>query len=200
MLSHPLAYVAPTTRHLAPTVGPGAPSSGDLFWTGTLFLPRERSQPGTPDGACHDALQGVTTICAASGLADLLDETLIFDVLASDAGTDHLANLLGQLHVSSEPAADLESVGSTDPMLVDTDAASFDSFPANVVVIDDPLPRAQSDGSTVTKVLVISHDGALGGAGHDPLQAAMRYLSTPIAADADAETLKACRISLVENV
>ena len=98
MISHPLAYVTPTTRHLAPTVGPGAPSSGDLFWTGTLFLPRERSQPGTPDGACHDALQGVASICAASSLADLPDETLIFDELASDAGTDHLANLLGQLN------------------------------------------------------------------------------------------------------
>ena len=129
MISHPLAYVAPTTRHLAPTVGPGPPSSGDLFWTGTLFLPSERSQPGTPDGACHDALQGVTHICAASSLADLLDQTLISDELASDAGTDHLANLLGQLHVSSEPAADLESVGCTDPMPVDSDTASFDTFP-----------------------------------------------------------------------
>ena len=95
MISHPLAYVAPTTRHLAPTVEPGALSSGDLFWTGTLFLPRERSQPGTPDGACHDALQGFTNVYAASGLADLLDKTLIFDELASDAGTDHLVNLLG---------------------------------------------------------------------------------------------------------
>ena len=95
MISHPLAYVAPTTRHLAPTVGPGAPSSGDLFWTRTFFLPRERSQPGTPDGACHDVLQGVTNICAASSLADLLDETLISNELASDARTDHLANLLG---------------------------------------------------------------------------------------------------------
>src|SRR4051812_20904092 len=87
MISHPLAYVAPTTRHLAPTVGSGAPSFGDLFWTGTLFLPSERSQPDTPDGACHDALQGVTTVCAASDLADLLGETRISDEPASDAGT-----------------------------------------------------------------------------------------------------------------
>src|SRR3954467_12218926 len=42
MISHPLAYVASNPRHLAPTVGRGAPSTGDLFWTGTLFLPGER--------------------------------------------------------------------------------------------------------------------------------------------------------------
>ena len=142
MISHPLAYVAPTTRHLAPTVGPGAPSSGDLFWTGTLFLPRERSQPSTLDGTCHDALQGVTSICAASGLADLLNETLTSDELATDAGTDHLANLLGQLHVSSEPAADLESVCSSDPVPVDSDTASYDTFPTSVTIYNDPLPPA----------------------------------------------------------
>src|SRR3954462_2294003 len=39
MISHPLAYVASNPRHLAPIVGQGAPSSGDLFWTGTLFVP-----------------------------------------------------------------------------------------------------------------------------------------------------------------
>ena len=50
MISHPLAYVAQHPRHLVPTVGLGAPSSGDLFWTRTLFLPSERSQPDTPDG------------------------------------------------------------------------------------------------------------------------------------------------------
>src|SRR3954471_9594956 len=119
-ISHPLAYVAPTTRHLAPTMGPGAPSSGDLFWTGTLFLPSERSQPGTPDGACHDALQGVTIACATGDLADPLGKALISDEPASDAGTDHLVNLLGQLHVSCEPAVDQESVGSTDLMPVDS--------------------------------------------------------------------------------
>ena len=144
MISHPLAYVAPTTRHLAPTVGPGAPSYGDLFWTGTLFLPSERGQPGTPDGACPNALQGVDDACAASYLADLLGEARISDEPASDADADcpesRLVSLLDQLHISSEPAADVESVGSTDPMLIDSDTASLDAYPSNVVVFDDPLP------------------------------------------------------------
>ena len=89
MISHSLAYVAPTTRHLEPTVGPGAPSSGDLFWTGTLFLPRERSQPAAPDGACPDAQQGVGDSYAMSCLADLLGKTRISDEPASEAGTDY---------------------------------------------------------------------------------------------------------------
>src|SRR3954465_15350023 len=98
MISHPLAYVVSNPRHLAPTVGRGAPSSGDLFWTGTLFLPGERSQPGTPEGLCADVLHGAET--------------------ASDAGTGGPESLLDELHVAGEPVADLESVGSTDPMLV----------------------------------------------------------------------------------
>src|SRR3954468_11329531 len=72
MISHPLAYVAPNPRHLAPTMGRGAPSSGDLLWTGTLFLPGERSQPGTPDRVCIDALHGVELAGAASCLAELV--------------------------------------------------------------------------------------------------------------------------------
>src|SRR3954468_5107607 len=39
MISHPVAYVDPNPRHLAPTMGRAAPSFGDLLWTGTLFLP-----------------------------------------------------------------------------------------------------------------------------------------------------------------
>ena len=193
MISHPLAYVAPTTRHLAPTVGPGAPSSGNLFWTGTLFLPRERSQRAAPDGVWLDAPQGVDDACAASRLADLLGETRISDEPASDAGTDYpesrLVSLLDQLHVSSEPAADMESVGSTDPMLIDSDTASLDAYPSDVVVFDDPLPRADSGSSAVTEVLVISHVDNSGENAHDALQAAMHDLSVPI--PADAETLEA---------
>jgi hypothetical protein len=201
MISHPLAYVSPTTRHLAPTVGPGAPSSGDLFWTGTLFLPRERSQPAAPDGVCLDVLQGVDDACAASYLADLLGETRNSDEPASDARTDYpesrLVSLLDQLHVSSEPAADMESVGSTDPMLIDSDTASLDAYPSDVVVFDDPLPRADSGSSAVTEVLVISHASNSGENARDAQQAAMHDLSVPIPADADAETLEARRLALI---
>ena len=79
MISHPLAYVAPNPRHLAPTVGPGAPPSGDLFWTGTLFLPGERSQPGMPGEVCIDALHDVEITCAASSLAELVGEADLAD-------------------------------------------------------------------------------------------------------------------------
>src|SRR3990170_8340623 len=65
MISHPLAYVARYPRHLAPTVGLGAPSSGNTFWTGTLFLPSERSQPDMLDGACTGTLRSVEAACTA---------------------------------------------------------------------------------------------------------------------------------------
>ena len=130
-----------------------------------------------PDGACHDALQGITSICAASGLSDLLDKTLISDELASDAGTDHLANLLGQLHVSSEPAVDLESVGSTDPMPVDSNTASLDTFPTNVAIYNDPLPRADGYDAVTTEVMVIGHGGASDESTHDAPHAAVHDLS-----------------------
>ena len=123
-------------------MGQGAPSSGDLLWTGTLFLPGEHSQPGTPDGVCADALHGAEIACAASCLAELVGEVRLSDEPASHAGTGSfenlLAGLLDQLHVTGEPAVDLESVGSTDPMLVDSDTASLDAFPTNVVVYDEP--------------------------------------------------------------
>ena len=201
MISHPLAYVAPNPRHLAPTVGRGAPSSGDLLWTGTLFLPGEHSQPSTPDGVCADALRGAEIACAASCLADLVGEVCLSDKPAPDAGTSGpeslLAGLLDQLHVSGEPAVDLESVGSTDPMLVDSDTASLDAYPSDVVVFDDPLPRADSGSSAVTEVLVISHGAVSGENAHDALQAALHDLSVPIPADADAETLEARCLALI---
>lgn len=198
MISHPLAYVAGHPRHLAPTMGLGAPSSGDLFWTGTLFLPSECSQPGTPD-----ALQGAELACAASCLADLISEVCLSDDPAPDAAAASsescLLDLLGKIDIVNEPASDLESIGCIDPMLVDSDTASLDGFPTNVVVINDPLPRSDSGSSTVTEVLVISHGGASGGDAQDPLQAALRDLSAPIPEDADAETLEAHRVSLVES-
>ena len=64
-------------------------------------------------------------------------------------------------------------------MLVDSDTASLDAFPTNVEIIDDPLPRADSGGSTVTEVLVISHGAASGENAHDALQAALHDLPHP---------------------
>ena len=114
-------------------MGRGAPSPGDLFWTGTLFLPGERSQPDMPDGVCADALHGAEIACAASCLADLFGEIRLSDEPASDVGTDcnesRLVSLLDQLHITSEPAVDLEPVGSTDRMIFDTDTAPLDTFP-----------------------------------------------------------------------
>ena len=82
-------------------------------------------------------------------------------------------------------------------MLVDSDTASPDAYPTDVVVFDDPLPRADSSSSAVTEVLVISHVANSGENAHDTLQAAMHDLSVPIPADADAETLEARRLALV---
>ena len=68
-------------------MGQGAPSPGDLLWTGTLFLPGEQSQPSTPDGISPDALNGAEIACAASCLADLVGEIDLSDEPASNAGT-----------------------------------------------------------------------------------------------------------------
>ena len=82
-------------------------------------------------------------------------------------------------------------------MLVDSDTASLDAFPSNVVIINDPLPRADSSGSAITEVLVISHGTASGENAHDALQTVLHDLSAPIPADADAKTLEARRLALV---
>ena len=115
-----------------------------------MFLPGERSQPSTPDGVSLDALHGAEITRAASCLADLVGEVHLSDEPASDAGTgcpeSCLVSLLDQLHVTSEPAVDLESVGSTDLMIVDSDTASLDAFPTNMVVYDEPPPREHSGG------------------------------------------------------
>ena len=86
----------------------------------------------SPARQMASALHGTEVACAASCLADLVGEIRLSDEPPSDAGTDgpesRLVSLLDQLHVVSEPAVDLESVGSTDPMLVDSDTASLDEF------------------------------------------------------------------------
>ena len=84
-------------------------------------------------------------------------------------------------------------------MLVDSDTTSLDAFPTNVVVYDEPLPCTGSDGSTVTEVLVLDHGERSGEGAHDPLDAALRDLTAPIPGDADAETLEARRLQLVEG-
>ena len=84
-------------------------------------------------------------------------------------------------------------------MLVDSDTVSLDTFPTNMVVYDEPLPRAESGGSTITEVLVIDHDKHSSRGDYDPLHAALQDLAAPIPEDADAETLEACCLQLVKG-
>ena len=84
-------------------------------------------------------------------------------------------------------------------MLVDSDTASLDTFPTNVVVYDELIPCAESGGSTVTEVLVLDHGERSGEGAHDPLDAALRDQTAPISRDADAETLEARRLQLIEG-
>ena len=79
-------------------------------------------------------------------------------------------------------------------MIIDSDTGSFDTFPTNVVVYDEPSPREHSGGSTVTEVLVITSGEHSGEHARDPLDAALRDLTAPIPEGADAEVLEARRI------
>ena len=92
---------------------------------------------------------------------------------------------------------DLESVGSTDPMPVDSDTASFDTFPTDVTIYNDPLPRADGCDAVITKVMIIGHGGASDESAHDAPHAAVHDLSIPLPADADAEALEARRLALL---
>ena len=93
-------------------MGLGAPSSGDMFWTGTLFLPGEHSQPGTPAGVETGMLRGAEAACAASGLADLLGGVHIHDEPSPTAEPiapeSCLIKLLDKLHIIDERASDVE--------------------------------------------------------------------------------------------
>ncbi|XP_073360472.1 uncharacterized protein [Aegilops tauschii subsp. strangulata] len=125
----------------------------------------ERSQPGTPDGVCADALRGAEITCAASCLTDLVGEISLSDEPASDAGNgdseDRLVGLLDQLHIADELAADVDG------------------------------------RSTMTEVLVVGEHSC--GGSQDPLHAALHDLTVPIPEDADAETLEARRLQLLES-
>ena len=83
--------------------------------------------------------------------------------------------------------------------MVDSDTASLDALSTNVLVYDEPLPHAESGGSTVTEVLVLDHGEHSGEGAHDPFDAALQVLTAPIPGDADAETLGARRLQLVEG-
>ena len=89
---------------------------------------------------------------------------------------------------------DLESVGSTDPMIVDSDMASLDAFPTNMVVYDEPPPREHNGGSTVTEVLVNNSGEHSDEHAQDPLDTTLRDLTAPIPEGVDAEVLEARRI------
>ena len=86
-------------------MGLGAPSSRNTFCTGTLFLPSERSQPGTPDGVCIDTLYRVDAACAAGCLADLISGIRLSDESRPNAGAasseSFLIDLFGKLHVTT---------------------------------------------------------------------------------------------------
>ena len=75
-------------------------------------------------------------------------------------------------------------------MIVDSDTASLDAFPTNVVVYNEPPPHEHSSRSTVTELLVINSGEHSDGGVRDPLGAALRDLSAPIPKDADAESWK----------
>ena len=68
-----------------------------------------------------------------------------------------------------------------------------------MVVYDEPLPCAESSGSTITEVLVIDHGEHSGGGDYDPLHAVLQDLAAPIPKDAETETLEARRLQLVEG-
>ena len=92
---------------------------------------------------------------------------------------------------------DLESVGSTDPMPVDSDTASLDTFPTNVAIYNDPLPRTNGCDAVTTEVMVIGHDNAPDESAHDAPHVAAHDLSIPLPADADDEALEARRLALL---
>ena len=208
MITLPLAYAEEIPRHLAPTMGQGAPLSGDTFWTGTHFLPRECSQAGSPDGICADDLRGVEAACTASSLADFLDGVDLIDEHAPDVGLAStkscLVNLFEKLHITDEPTSDLKSIGYTNPpveMVIDSNAADVDAYPDHVEIIDDPLPLAAgiTSASTVTEVLVISQDGASAGADQDPILLTLRVLTIPVEDSADGATREAHRLSCIDS-
>ena len=74
---------------------------------------------------------------------------------------------------------DLESVGSTDPMPVDSDTASLDTFATDVMIYNDPLPQADGCDAMTTEVMIISHGDASDESAHDAPHAAVHDLTIP---------------------
>ena len=82
-------------------------------------------------------------------------------------------------------------------MPVDSDTASLDTFPTNVTIYNDPLPRADGCDAVTIEVMVIGHGGASDESAHDAPHAAVHDLSIPLPANANAEALEAHRLALL---
>ena len=82
-------------------------------------------------------------------------------------------------------------------MPVDPDTTSYDTFPTNVTIYNDPLPRADGCDAVTAGVMVVGHGGPADVSARDASHTAANDLSAPFPADADDEALEARRLALL---